>query len=245
MFLLEGGVSQQKQGVSQFRKNASPYFVKSTSSAGTIARCVRQLQLPAQKTFQEEQMNRHIGIFLAGVMIVLPLAACAYILIAFDNLGRSLLTIEIPPGLGAVGLLAAIYLVGLAAKFWVFRIVLDLVEAIVSKLPGIRLIFESVRDLLQLFGGKDSMGKVVQYCAADSNTTFLGILTNEKPPYGQTDDASKVSVYLPFTYMFGGITVYCNRTEVTEIDMPVEQALKLCATAFVMKKDGKKNEGKR
>ncbi len=183
-------------------------------------------------------MNKHLGIFLAGVMIVLPLAACAYILIAFDNLGRSLLTIPIPPGLGAVGLLAAIYLVGLAAKFWVFRIIFQLVEAIVSKLPGIRLVFESVRDLLQLFGGKDSMGKVVQYCRAESGTTCLGILTNEKPPYGQMDGADKVSVYLPFTYMFGGITVYCDRAEVTEIDMPVEQALKLCATAFVMKNNG-------
>jgi uncharacterized membrane protein len=40
--------------------------------------------------------------------------------------------------------------------------------------------------------------------------------------------------------MFGGITVYCNPEQIEEIDMSVEQCMKLCATAFVGQEDVKK-----
>ena len=46
-----------------------------------------------------------------------------------------------------------------------------------------------------------------------------------------------MAVYLPFSYMFGGITVYCEPDRIEEIDMSVEQCMKLCATAFVGQKE--------
>ncbi len=42
-----------------------------------------------------------------------------------------------------------------------------------------------------------------------------------------------MAVYLPFGYMIGGVTVYVPREHLRELDMPVEQALKLAATAHV------------
>ena len=40
-------------------------------------------------------------------------------------------------------------------------------------------------------------------------------------------------VYLPMAYMIGGPIVYAKPSELEYIDMPVEMALKLAATAFI------------
>ena len=185
-------------------------------------------------------MKKQLGIFLAGVMILVPLAVTAYLVYwlgsALDSLGCKMLpNVALPPGVGALILIAAVYLVGLATRFWVFQALWSLLERIVAGVPGIKTLYESVRDLLQLFGGNaGKMGKVVQYSPPGSSMKMLGIRTNDNPPFAQSSGGGRtVAVYLPFSYMFGGITVYCEPDRIEEIDMPVEQCLKLCATAFV------------
>jgi hypothetical protein len=72
------------------------------------------------------------------------------------------------------------------------------------------------------------------------NEYFLGIRTS--PPGGgqHVPGQNAATVYLPFSYMFGGITVFAPADSLKEIDMPVETCLKLCATAFVTNKPDEK-----
>ncbi len=184
-------------------------------------------------------MKKQLGIFLAGVMVLVPLVVTVYVVYwlgsTLDALGGKMLPVALPPGVGALVLIAAVYLVGLATRFWLFQAVWSLLEKIVAGVPGIKTLYESVRDLLQLFGGNaGKMGQVVHYSPPGSSMKLLGIRTNDNPPYGQSSRGGRtVAVYLPFSYMFGGITVYCEADRIEELDMPVEQCLKLCATAFV------------
>ncbi|MDP6544946.1 MAG: DUF502 domain-containing protein [Phycisphaerae bacterium] len=194
-------------------------------------------------------MKKQLGIFLAGVMVLVPLAVTVYVVCwlgsALDALGASILpNITLPPGVGALVLIAAVYLVGLATRFWLFQAVWSLLEQIVTRVPGIKTLYESVRDLLQLFGGNaGKMGKVVHYSPRGSSMKMLGIRTNDNPPFAQDSGGGRtVAVYLPFSYMFGGITVYCEPECIEELDMPVEQCLKLCATAFVGQEAPSKDE---
>ena len=189
-------------------------------------------------------MKKQLSIFLAGVMVLAPLAVTVWLICwigsSLDALGRHILpNVPLPPGVGAIILIVAVYLVGLATRLWVFRGLLNMLEKFITHMPGIKTLYESVRDLLQLFGGDAKrMGKVVQYTPPGSDMTLLGIRTSDQPPYGAVDpQRHTVAVYLPFSYMFGGITVYCQPDRIKEIDMPVEQCLKLCATAFVGAKE--------
>ncbi|MCP4377857.1 MAG: DUF502 domain-containing protein, partial [bacterium] len=178
-------------------------------------------------------MKKQLGIFLAGVMVLVPLAVTVYVVYwlgsSLDSLGREMLpNVTLPPGVGALILIAAVYLVGLATRFWLFQAFWSLLERIVSGVPGIKTLYESVRDLLQLFGGNaGKMGQVVQYSPPGSSMKMLGIRTNDNPPYADASSGAErtVAVYLPFSYMFGGITVYCEPDRIEEIDMPVEQCL--------------------
>ena len=108
-----------------------------------------------------------------------------------------------------------------------------LLERIVERLPGAKTIYESVRDLLKLFGGDARhMGRVVLYTPPGVEMSMLAILTNDRPR-GLERAAGRVAIFLPYSYMFGGITVYVPASCLREVAMPVEEALKLCATAQV------------
>ncbi|MDP6046277.1 MAG: DUF502 domain-containing protein [Phycisphaerae bacterium] len=194
-------------------------------------------------------MKKQLGILLAGIMVLVPLVITAYTVYwlgsTLDALGGELLpNVKLPPGVGALILIVGVYIVGLATRLWLFQAFWSLLEKLITHMPGVKMLYESVRDLLQLFGGDaGKMGQVVQYSPPGSNMKMLGIRTNEQPPYADGSGCGRtVAVYLPFSYMFGGITVYCRPDQIEEIDMPVEQCMKLCATAFVGQEEPPKNE---
>ncbi|MHC4981767.1 MAG: DUF502 domain-containing protein [Planctomycetota bacterium] len=184
-------------------------------------------------------MKRQLQIFLAGAMVVIPLALTVYLVwwagSTLDKLGRNMLPqLHLLPGLGAVIVIVAIYLIGLLTHFWIFRAVFALVERVVSRLPGIKTVYEAIRDLMKLFGGgAKGMGRAVRYKLPGTDVAVLGILTNENPGGAESSEPAekKVAVFLPFSYMFGGPTIYVSPEQVEELNMSVEQVLKICTTA--------------
>jgi len=188
-------------------------------------------------------MKRQIRILLTGALVVIPFAVTIYVIFrvgtGLEELGRKALPASLPQestyGLGILVVVAAIYLVGLLTRLWIFGWALGLLEKLMGRVPGVKTIYESVRDLLQLFGGDAKrMGKTVLYTQPGTQMTMLAILTNETPAgLGREEAKGKVAIYLPYSYMFGGITVYVPRESLQEVDTPVEEALKLCATAQV------------
>ncbi|MFA6134128.1 MAG: DUF502 domain-containing protein [Phycisphaerae bacterium] len=208
-------------------------------------------------------MRKQIGIFLAGAVTVAPiaitLAVVWWLASVMSNLGKMPLTGLIKqfsplastqptqPNesafqqavlsvAGVLVVLAVVYLVGLLARLWVFRALLALLERIISRVPGVKTIYESVRDLMALFGSDSGrMGHVVEYTLPGTQLSCLAILTNENPQginvAGTT--GHKVAVYLPFSYMLGGVTVLVGREHLRKVDMTVEEALKLSAIAHV------------
>jgi uncharacterized membrane protein len=195
-------------------------------------------------------MNKQMQILLAGVLAIVPIAVTVWVLwwaiAGIGEMGAQLLGAAWPgidsdalePYRVLIGLpviLALLYLVGWMTRSWLFGGIFRLTDRVLSRLPGIKTIYESVRDLLNLFGGDaEKMGKVVLYRQPQTDTMILGIQTNEHP-LGVDDNTQehRVALYQPFGYMFGGPVYYVPAEQVVEIDMSVEQCLKLCATAHV------------
>ncbi|MFP4053575.1 MAG: DUF502 domain-containing protein [Phycisphaerae bacterium] len=203
-------------------------------------------------------MKKQLQILLAGALVVVPLAVTAWVIVwagsSLDALGTSalsalvgdvqipLLTVEgedgiarLRPGVGAVVLIVAIYLVGLLAQLWIFKALLEKFEDLLCRLPGIKTIYESIRDLMKLFGGESGkMGKVVLYRQPETDLMILGIMTNDQPAgVAENCTRKRVAIYQPYSYMFGGPTIYVPAEQVQQIDMTVDQALKLATTAHV------------
>ena len=186
---------------------------------------------------------------MAGALIVIPLAATITVLIwvgsYLGKLGYDLFTntpvlqdnFKGPTWLvSIIGILAVcvvLYAIGILANFWLFKKIFKLLDRMMSSLPGIKTIYESVRDLMKLFGSSNGqMGDVVIYTEPVTGVRKLGIVTNESPAGLKPDDKS-VLVWLPMGYMIGGPIVFADPSHLEKIDMSVETALKLATTAFI------------
>ena len=189
-------------------------------------------------------IRKQIRILFAGALVIVPLAITAWVIWSLgswlDAMGREAFAyfnsdFELPKGIGALILVGVIYLIGLLTHLWIFQGAFALLERLVTHLPGAKTIYESVRDLMKLFGGEQrQMGRVIQYNVPDSDMSFMGILTNENPlGLPRNDPSRKVAVFLPLSYMIGGPTLLVSPEHIVEVDMSVEQCMKLCATAQV------------
>lgn len=197
-------------------------------------------------------MKKQLAIFLAGAAIVAPITITIYVLLwiggelshlgllpfqqIVKNLEQSWLNHLLLSLAGIVIVVGVIYFIGLLARFWVFRTLLGLMERLITRLPGAKTIYESVRDLMGLFGSSAGrMGRVVEYRPPGLQMSCLAILTSQAPPQIPPDAGGKrrVAIYVPFSYMLGGTMFYVSTDHLHEVDIPVEQALKFCATAHV------------
>jgi len=193
-------------------------------------------------------MKKQLKILLTGLFVVVPFAITVWVIwvvgMSLDRIGRSALKpiwdtygIESPRleqlyGLGAVLLIVVIYLIGLLMHFWLFRGLVSLFEKLFERVPGVKTIYESVRDLMKLFGSQSGkMGRVVEFLPPDRHVGVLGILTSEQP--SGAGGEGRVAVYFPLAYMVGGPVLFVAREHLRDVDMSVERALRLCATAHV------------
>ncbi len=184
-------------------------------------------------------MKKQIRIFITGALVVIPFAVTAYLAYwagkRLYDLGAAVLPQQLQikwlgSGLGVLLILAAVYVIGVLMHWWAFRWIVGLIERLVARLPIIKTVYEGIRDILKLFSGDaQQTGQVVRFRIPGTDIQMLGIQTSRSPR--GTDDPNKVAVYLPMSYQLGGFTLYVAADSVEPIDMSVEEAMKLAATA--------------
>ncbi|MCA8956775.1 MAG: DUF502 domain-containing protein, partial [Planctomycetes bacterium] len=128
--------------------------------------------------------------FFRGLAVVLPVAITAYVLYwlvatAEASLGP-LLRAVLPgvlyfPGLGVVAGLVLVFAVGILMRIWLLRQVITLFERLLEKLPLVKTLFGSVKDLMGLFGGSERRGldQVVWVSLADGAAQVIGFVTRD------------------------------------------------------------------
>ena len=166
-------------------------------------------------------MKRLINSFFQGLLVVGPLAITLYVCWAvFSTIDRWL---GLPiPGAGFVLTLALITLVGFLATNLVTRGTISLVERVMARLPFLRLIYTSTRDLLDAFVGEKRRfdRPVLVSLTASSDVRVLGFVTRDSLAALGLDGA--VAVYVPQSYGWAGNVVICAAGRVAPV--PVDSA---------------------
>lgn len=192
---------------------------------------------------------RKIGkLFLQGLIAILPIALTIYILYWFAVTAESLLggflKLFIPeryyvPGMAVVAGFAIILAIGLLLQLWLFRELFHWGEKTLKKLPLVKTLYGSIRDLMSFFdtSKKKEFNKVVMVTIAGTDTRLIGLVTREdfeNLPSGIDDKNSEsMAVYLPMSYQMGGFTVFVPKKNVTPVDMSIEEAMRFALTAAV------------
>lgn len=169
-------------------------------------------------------MKRIARYFLEGLLFVIPLAVTLYILYKIFVTVDGLLGLGIP-GLGFVITLAAITLIGFLASNVLTRGVLSLVEALFVKMPVVKLIYSSIKDLMGAFvGDKKSFDRpVLVRLSKEGEAMAIGFVTRESlEGYGL---AEHVAVYFPQSYNFAGNLLLFPREQVQPLAIDSAEAM--------------------
>jgi len=189
-------------------------------------------------------LKKHGKVFLNGVIVVAPAIITVWIvgqgIIWLDSNIRNLLHAlgwqDPVRGIGVAVGVGGIYVIGLLARTWLLRWPVRLAESLVERIPLVKSLYSSIRDLLQFLGGTEagSRGKPCVVNTGHGRAAMLGLITQEQPEDALTGEADRVGVYLPMSYQLGGYTLYLPREAVTELeDKSVEDLMKLCMTAGI------------
>ncbi len=176
--------------------------------------------------------------FIQGALIIVPVGATILILLSIIGWVDGLLPfhwqfyvpvlgdIEVP-GLGLLTLLVTITLVGFIASKFVRNPILGFIENFFGHTPLLKLIYSSVKDLIEAFVGdkKRFTQPVLVTINKDCEVQRLGFITDDDlTRLGLPRD--KVAVYLPFSYGFNGQLVIVPIANVTKIDASGTEMMK-------------------
>jgi uncharacterized membrane protein len=186
------------------------------------------------------------GYFLTGLLVLVPISLTVYIIyelfLAIDGILKDVIFVLISelfgihisqpiPGLGFITLFLLILSTGMAARSYFGKKLVDVGDRMVTRIPFISRIYGTVQQVSQAFFGerRDVFKKTVLVPFPSKGMWRIGFIVRE--PNRAIKDAlgeDIVGVLVPHTpNPTSAFLVFFPKSEVVELDMPVEDALHL------------------
>lgn len=170
--------------------------------------------------------------FLQGLFYIVPTAVTIYVIFYLVILLDGLINLTVP-GLGILIILIAVTLIGYLGTHFFFAYFRPFDQAI-ENTPLIKIIYTSMKDLMNAFMGKKKQFK--QPVLVDMGSGFeaqrLGFITkNDLSELGIGTD--KVLVYLPFSYAISGEVLIIPKKNVTPLNASSTDVMKLIISGGV------------
>jgi len=190
-------------------------------------------------------MRKLLNYFLQGLLITVPIVVTFVVLfksiIWIDSLLPFQIPVKIPgypdielPGLGILALFLMITIFGYFASALVANPVFTITEKLLGKTPLLKIIYSSVKDLIEAFVGekKRFTQPVLVTMTREPVIQRIGFvtendLTNLGIPLG------KLAVYFPFSYGFNGQLFIVPAENVTPINASGTEMMKFIISGGV------------
>lgn len=170
--------------------------------------------------------------FLNGCLVIVPTVATLYVVYLIFLKIDGLLGLRIP-GLGFVITLALITGIGALTTNVVGRRLVGLSDRLLTRLPLVKLVYTSLRDLMAaLVGDKKAFDRpVVVALSEDGAVKAFGFVTREDlSAFGLSEH---VAVYLPQSVNFAGQLLLVPRTRVRFLEMDASQVFPVVVSAGI------------
>ncbi len=152
--------------------------------------------------------------FVNGLIVIGPVALTIYVCVLAFRWVDGWLNIPIP-GVGFLVTVALVTLLGFIASGVVARGALGLVDQLLGRLPGVRLLYNALRDVFGAFAGDQKRFTAPVMVEVAPGMRVMGFLT--QPSLEAFGLADQVAVYLPQSYNFAGQTIIVPRERVTPV----------------------------
>jgi uncharacterized membrane protein len=176
-----------------------------------------------------------LNLFLQGLIILAPIVITVWAVVSLftfiDGILPNLLHVLFPdlvhldalgspekiPGLGFLVVICIVLIVGYISHSFVIAKLVEWFDLILEKTPGVKIIYSTVKDLMEAFAGnKRKFNKAVLVSIESPEVWRIGFIT-------QTDAqhfglAEHVAVYVPHSYAFAGVLFFVKKDRIRVLD---------------------------
>lgn len=199
--------------------------------------------------------------FLTGLLVLVPLAVTYFIIkllfLSIDDILNDFVSrllyrfgLEIGerriPGLGFITLIVIITFTGLFTRNYFGKKLVDLGDRLMQRIPLINRVYGATKQISQAFfsAKREVFKKAVLFEYPRKGIYSIGFYTQDTR--GAVQDALEddvVSVFLPTTpNPTSGFLLFVKKAEMIELDLTIEEALKLVISGGAIVPDGNKNK---
>ncbi len=143
--------------------------------------------------------------FLRGLVVIVPVVITLYVVYSLFMWIDSLLPFSFP-GPGFVVALVLTTLIGYLASNFLTRRLFDWMDRGLTRVPFVSTIYRSIKEVTDAFvGDQTKFQQPVRIRFSDeTDTYFVGFLTQDDVPVHEDTEEPFVAVYLPWSYNIGG-----------------------------------------
>lgn len=189
------------------------------------------------------------GVFLRGLVVVLPtaltVAVLAWFVSASEEYLGEIIRFLLPgltywPGLGIALGIALIFAAGIVVNARLARWLLGHADALLANIPVVKSIYLSIRDIAAFMSGDSRKGFSQVVAVRIQDMRLIGFVTTEDPKGlpAESDGEKIIGVYLPMSYGIGGYTVYLPKAQVEPLDLSLEDAMRITLSGGVSTYNG-------
>jgi uncharacterized membrane protein len=177
--------------------------------------------------------RRFTTYFLKGLVLIVPIGITFYVVYKVFTFLDGLIPYEVP-GVSIVVIVFGTAFLGLIGTALIQTPLLSLFNKTIERIPLIKFIYTSVRDMLSAFVGNEKrFNKPVMIQISRDTALFkLGFVTQKDLSYLGIKEG-KSAVYMPHSYNFSGNLFIVDNDLITPIDAPSDEVMKFIVSGGI------------
>ena len=173
--------------------------------------------------------------FLNGLIVLVPLGITLFVVLEILSFTEGVLGKHLPfyfPGIGLIATVIFIYVAGWISTHWLLKHVINFGEYLLSKIPVVKFIYNSVKQFSTAIFESSGMFKNVVLVPFHQSLA-MGFLMSETPQVIKEKlGEDYVCVFVPWSLnITSGTNLFVKRSEIIPIDIKSEAALQFMLTA--------------
>jgi uncharacterized membrane protein len=160
-------------------------------------------------------MKKLTKYFLNGLAFLVPVVLTVYVIYAVFTRVDRLFEFRVP-GMGVLTTFLIITFIGFMASNFLTRWTVRWVDGLMSRLPLVKMIYTSVKDLIYAFVGEKKGFTRPVSVSLGGGVKAVGFVTSDS--LERLGMADMVAVYLPQSYNFAGNLIMVSKEKVTPVD---------------------------
>lgn len=168
-------------------------------------------------------------------MVLVPIAITIWVIVLMLRFTEGFIGKYLPfyfPGMGIITLLLGIYFVGWLSSYYVMRRAISLGDRLIGKIPFVKFIYTSVKDLSKAVFQTNSMFDQVVLVPFHQSQALGFVMADVPEALKEKLGDDYICVFVPWSLnMTSGTNLFVKKSDVTYLDISAKSALQYMLTA--------------